>query len=51
MTGGWVEQFPEDVKKIYEAGHDLANHSENHKNMSQLPDTECQEELMKVHIS
>ncbi len=49
MTGGWVEQFPEDVKKIYEAGHDLANHSENHKNMSQLPDTECQEELMKVH--
>ena len=35
MTGGWVESYPEDVKKIYEAGHDLGNHSENHKNMSQ----------------
>lgn len=49
MTGGWVESYPEDVKKIQEAGHDLANHSENHKNMSQLSDSECQEELMKVH--
>lgn len=49
MTGGWVESYPEDVKKIQEAGHDLANHSENHKNMSQLSDSECQDELMKVH--
>ena len=49
MTGGWVESYPEDVKKIKEAGHDLGNHSENHKNMSQLSDKECQEELMKVH--
>ena len=49
MTGGWVANYPEDVKKIQAAGHDLANHSENHKNMSQLSDTECQEELMKVH--
>ena len=49
MTGGWVEKFPEDVKKIQEAGHDLANHSENHKNMSQLNDADCQSELMKVH--
>ena len=49
MTGGWVEKFPEDVKRIKAAGHDLANHSENHKNMSQLSDTECKEELMKVH--
>lgn len=49
MTGGWVEKFPEDVKKIQAAGHDLGNHSENHKNMSQLSDEQCQEELMKVH--
>lgn len=49
MTGGWVEKYPEDVKKIQAAGHDLANHSENHKNMSQLNDTECQDELLKVH--
>lgn len=49
MTGGWVEQYPDDVKKIKEAGHDLGNHSENHKNMSQLSDDECRQEVLKVH--
>jgi len=49
MTGGWVESYPDDVKKILEAGHDLGNHSENHKNMSQISNEEKQNELMKVH--
>ena len=49
MTGGWVESYPDDVKAILAAGHDLGNHSENHKNMSQLSDAEKKEELMKVH--
>ncbi len=49
MTGGWVESYPEDVKAILAAGHDLGNHSENHKNMSQLSDSEKKDELMKVH--
>ena len=49
MTGQWVEKFPEDVKKIYEAGHDLGNHSATHPNMSQLSSEQCQEELQKVH--
>lgn len=49
MTGGWVESYPDDVKAIYKAGHDLGNHSENHKNMSQLSDGEKTKELMSVH--
>ena len=49
MTGGWVEAYPEDVKLIYEAGHDLGNHSENHLNMSQLSMAEIEEEIMLVH--
>lgn len=49
MTGGWVDSYPDDVKAIYEAGHDLGNHSENHKNMSQLTDAEIEEEIMSVH--
>lgn len=49
MTGGWVESYPEDVKEILAAGHDLGNHSENHKNMSKLTDDEKTEELMAVH--
>ena len=44
-----MDSFPEDVKAIYEAGHDLGNHSQNHKNMSQLSDTEIRDEIMTVH--
>ena len=49
MTGGWVEAYPDDVKAILADGHDLGNHSENHKNMSQLSKEDCKEELMAVH--
>ena len=49
MTGGWVEKYPDDVKAIYEAGHDLGNHSEHHRNMSQLREEEKTEEIMSVH--
>lgn len=49
MTGGWVEKYPDDVKAIHAAGHDLGNHSENHKNMSQLSEEEKTSELMTVH--
>ncbi len=49
MTGGWVEQYPDDVKAICKAGHDLGNHSQTHKNMSQLSEQECEQELMSVH--
>ena len=49
MTGGWVESYPEDVKAISDAGHDLGNHSENHKQMSQLSAEECKDEIQKVH--
>ena len=49
MTGSWVESYPDDVRAIYADGHDLGNHSQNHKNMSQLSDEECKQELLSVH--
>ena len=49
MTGGWVDSYPDDVKAILEAGHDLGNHSENHKNMSQLSNDEKRQEIVSVH--
>ena len=49
MTGGWVGNYPDDVKMILAEGHDLGNHSENHKNMSQISDSEIKDEVMKVH--
>ena len=49
MTGGWIEKYPDDVKAIAAGGHDLGNHSENHKQMSQLSAAQCKEEIMKPH--
>lgn len=48
-TGGWVEAYPDDVKKIIEAGHAFGNHSENHKFMTRLTDEQKKQELMEVH--
>ena len=45
----WVDTYPDDVKMILAEGHDLGNHSQNHKNMSQLSDAEKESELMTVH--
>ena len=49
MTGGWVDKYPDDVKAIAKAGHDLGNHSQNHKQMSQLSTSECIEEIQSVN--
>ena len=49
MTGGWISSFPDDVKAIAEAGHDLGNHSESHKQMSQLSADECRKEIQTAH--
>lgn len=49
MTGGWVDSYPEDVLAIAAAGHDLGNHSQNHKQMSLLSAKECGEEIQSVH--
>jgi polysaccharide deacetylase family sporulation protein PdaB len=48
MTGGWVSSYPDDVKAIKKDGHDLGNHSENHKQMSQLDNEKIREELDSV---
>ncbi len=49
MTGSWVESYPEDVKKIVEAGHDVANHSKHHYDAKDLNKAQMKEELMTVH--
>jgi len=49
LTGDWVEKYPADVKEIWREGHDLGNHSEQHKNMTQFSEKEKTQELLKVH--
>ena len=36
MTGYFLREFPEEARRIYEAGHEIANHSNTHKHMKEL---------------
>lgn len=36
MTGYFLREFPEEAKAIYEAGHEVATHSNTHKHLPQL---------------
>lgn len=41
----WMEKFPHQVKEIHRRGHEIANHSATHPNMSQLSREEMAKEL------
>lgn len=47
MVGDWVDKFPDDVKKIAEAGHEIANHSNTHPHVNSLSYEENVEEVIK----
>ncbi|NLK20848.1 MAG: polysaccharide deacetylase family protein [Epulopiscium sp.] len=49
LVGDWARKYPEEVKKIAAAGHDIGNHSNKHPHMGQLSLEENKKELMKVH--
>lgn len=49
MTGDWVEKYPEIVKEVAAAGHDLANHSKSHKSMVEMDEEQQRAQIMQVH--
>lgn len=36
MVGSWIRKWPDEVRKIYEAGHELANHADHHVDMAAI---------------
>ncbi|MFC4323142.1 polysaccharide deacetylase family protein [Litchfieldia salsa] len=48
LTGSWVEKFPELAKRILEDGHEIANHSFSHPDMTKLSIDEMLSELEKT---
>lgn len=46
MVGEWVDKYPEAVKKISEKGHEIANHSDNHKHVNNLSYEENVKEIV-----
>ena len=36
MVGEWVDKFPESVKALHDAGHEIMNHSDDHPYFTKL---------------
>lgn len=47
VVGEWVDKYPEAVKKIYESGHEIANHSNTHPHVNNLSYEENVKEILE----
>ena len=47
VVGDWAEKYPEAVKKLSEAGHEIANHSYNHTHYTKLSKEKMKEDMDK----
>ena len=45
LCGFWVEKYPEEVKQIAAAGHEIGNHTATHPHMNQLDAKGIEKEL------
>lgn len=49
VTGQWANDNPDAIKAIDAAGHEIANHGNKHKHMSQLTNEEMIKEMKDCH--
>lgn len=49
LCGTWVDAYPDKVKRIYEEGHEIGNHSNTHPHGSQISLEQNKKEIMQVH--
>lgn len=45
LVGQWAEKFPDEVKMMYEGGHDIGNHSYSHLRMGVLDEKKIKEDI------
>lgn len=48
IVGQWAEKYPDKVEKIYKAGHEIGEHSYNHKDYSKLSEREIADDIKKT---
>jgi len=45
LVGEWVEKYPESVRQLSDAGHEIMNHSDTHPHMSKLSREQMKKEI------
>ena len=46
VVGDWVDKYPESVRALHEAGHEVMSHSSHHDHFSQLSTEQIQSDLV-----
>ncbi len=49
VVGEWVDKYPESVKALSDAGHEIMNHSNTHPHMTKLSEEKMQQELIECN--
>ncbi|MFI3231067.1 MAG: polysaccharide deacetylase family protein [bacterium] len=49
LCGYWVDDYPDEVKRIFEEGHEIGNHSDTHPHGSQISLEQNKQEISAVH--
>ena len=47
VVGDWADKYPDAVRKLYSAGHEIANHSDSHNHFSSLTAHQMKEDMDK----
>lgn len=50
VVGAWVDKYPESVKALAEAGHDVMSHSDDHAHFSKLSESQIVDNLNKCNV-
>ena len=45
IVGSWADKYPESVKELFDAGHEIMNHSDSHPHMTQISKDKMIEEV------
>lgn len=51
LVGDWVRKYPDEVKRIAAAGHDVGNHSNKHPHMNSMSKQQIRDDIMAAHNS
>lgn len=49
LVGQWVDTYPEEVKKLYDAGHEVMNHSDTHPYFTQCSTDKMIQEIQSCN--
>ncbi len=49
LVGDWVKRYPDEVKRIADAGHEIGNHSDTHPHVAQMSKESLKKEIMTAH--